>query len=45
MLTIVPRKFWLRIFWTVVPVVAGFLIVQALMSARTHRQLVTDEFS
>ena len=45
MLTMVPRKFWLRIFWTVVPVVAGFLIVQALMSARTHRQLVTDEFS
>src|SRR5438445_9915376 len=45
MQTMVPRRFWLRIFWTVVPVVAGFLIVQALMSARTHRQLVTDEFS
>ena len=45
MLTMAPRRFWLRIFWTVVPVVAGFLIVQAVMSARTHRQLVTDEFS
>jgi signal transduction histidine kinase/HAMP domain-containing protein len=41
----VPRTFWLRIFCTLVPVVAGFLIVQAVMSGRAHRQLVTDEFS
>lgn len=43
--TLVPRTFWLRIFCTLVPVVAGFLIVQAVMSGRAHQQLVTDEFS
>ena len=42
--TLVPRTFWLRIFCTLVPVVAGFLIVQAVMSGRAH-QRVTDEFS
>jgi signal transduction histidine kinase len=45
MMMAVRRSFWLRIFWSVVPVVAGFLIFQAVMSWRTHRQLVTDEFS
>ena len=45
MMTLVPRTFWLRIFWSVVPVVAGFLIFQAVMSGRAHRQLVTDEFT
>jgi signal transduction histidine kinase len=45
MITLVRRTFWLRIFWSVVPVVAGFLIFQAVMSGRSHRQLVADEFT
>jgi signal transduction histidine kinase/HAMP domain-containing protein len=44
-LTLAPGTFWLRIFWSVVPVVAVFLIFQAVMSGRAHWQLVTDEFN
>lgn len=43
--TLAPGTFWLRIFWSVVPVVAVFLVFQAVMSGRAHWQLVNDEFS
>ena len=38
------RSFWARIFWAVVPVVACFLVVQAIINIREYRRLVTEEF-
>jgi signal transduction histidine kinase len=38
------RSFWARIFWAVVPVVALFLVVQAIINIREYRRLVTEEF-
>jgi len=32
------------VFWSVVPIVVGFLVFQAWMNIREHRRLVTEEF-
>src|SRR5215475_11154483 len=37
-------SFRARVFWSVVPIVVGFLVFQAWMNIREHRRLVTEEF-
>jgi signal transduction histidine kinase len=39
-----PTTFWLRIFWSFVPIVTAFLVVNGLISVREHRRVVTAEF-
>jgi signal transduction histidine kinase len=39
-----PTTFWLRIFWSFVPIVVVFLVVNGLISIREHRRVVTAEF-
>src|SRR5262249_61957348 len=37
-------SFRARVFWSVVPIVVGFLVFQGWMNVREHRRLVTEEF-
>src|SRR5215470_1567240 len=37
-------SFRARVFWSVVPIIVGFLIFQSWMNIREHRRLVTEEF-
>ena len=39
-----PRTFWLRIFWSIVPIVVACLVVHGVISVREHRRVVTAEF-
>lgn len=39
-----PRTLWLRIFWSIVPIVVVLLVVHGLISIREHRRVVTAEF-
>jgi signal transduction histidine kinase len=39
-----PTTFWLRIFWSFVPIVTICLVVNGLISVREHRRVVTAEF-
>jgi signal transduction histidine kinase len=39
-----PRTFWLRIFWSIVPIVVVLLVVHGLISIREHRRVITAEF-
>ena len=39
-----PTTFWLRIFWSFVPIVVVLLVVNGLISIREHRRVVTAEF-
>jgi signal transduction histidine kinase len=39
-----PTTFWLRIFWSIVPIVTACLVVNGVISVREHRRVVTAEF-
>jgi signal transduction histidine kinase len=39
-----PTTFWLRIFWSFVPIVVVLLVVNGLINIREHRRVVTAEF-
>ena len=39
-----PSTFWLRIFWSIVPIVAALLVFNGLISVREHRRVLTAEF-
>src|ERR1700675_1492226 len=39
-----PTTFWLRIFWSFVPIVTAVLVVNGLISVRENRRVVTAEF-